>query len=244
MVNGSHVAQPDAGHNRVADLAAAGFANGHEIGRGGFGVVYRCLQVRLDRVVAVKLLTEELDDNRARFVREQHAMGRLTGHPNIVAVLQVGETEGGHPFLVMPYYQNGCIQDRIRQDGFLPTEGVLRLGVKVAGALHSAHEVGILHRDIKPANILVTDYGEPALGDFGIARVSHGFNTATGTFTGSLAFTAPEVLSGAAPTMAADVYGLGAAWNDGAALTVEQAVAFALSEATDKHRSTHGANAE
>ena len=171
MVNGSHITEPDAGHNLVADLAAAGFADGHEIGRGGFGVVYRCLQVRLDRVVAVKVLTEELDDNRARFVREQHAMGRLTGHPNIVAVLQVGETEGGHPFLVMPYYQNGCIHDQIRQSGFLPTEEVLRLGVKIAGALHSAHELGIVHRDIKPSNILVTDYGEPALGDFGIARL-------------------------------------------------------------------------
>ena len=210
MVDDSYVTEPDAGRNLVADLAAAGFADAHEIGRGGFGVVYRCLQVQLDRVVAVKVLTEQLDDNRARFVREQHAMGRLTGHPNIVAVLQVGETEGGHPFLVMPYYQNGCIHDQIGQRGFLPTDEVLRLGVKIAGALHSAHGLGIVHRDIKPSNILVTDYGEPALGDFGIARLGHEFNTATGSFIGSPAFSAPEVLGGEAPTMAADVYSLGA----------------------------------
>ena len=94
--------------------------------------------------------------------------------------------------------------------GLLPEQEVLRLGVKMAGALESAHGLGILHRDVKPANILVTDYGEPALCDFGIARVSGGFKTAAGIFAGSPAFTAPEVLSGEAPTMASDVYGLGA----------------------------------
>lgn len=74
----------------AAELSASGFEDAEEIGHGGFGVVYRCRQVVLDRTVAVKVLTAELDaDNRARFFREQQAMGRLTGHPNIVTVLQV-----------------------------------------------------------------------------------------------------------------------------------------------------------
>ncbi len=198
------------GDDLVAELDAAGFSDAHEVGRGGCGVVYRCSQVQFQRVVAVKLLTEEFADSRARFVREQQAMGRLTGHPNIVAVFEVGQTPSGHPFLVMPYYQCGSIHQRIHQLGLLPEQEVLQLGVKMAGALESAHGLGILHRDVKPANILVTDYGQPALGDFGIARVSGGFNTAAGTFAGSPAFTAPEVLSGEAPTMASDVYSLGA----------------------------------
>ena len=80
----------------------------------------------------------------------------------------------------------------------------------MAGALETAHRVGILHRDVKPANILLTDYGEPALSDFGIAHITGGFKTATGIFTGSPAFTAPEILSGDPPSRSSDVYGLGA----------------------------------
>jgi serine/threonine-protein kinase PknK len=87
---------------------------------------------------------------------------------------------------------------------------VLKLGVKIVGALETAHRLQILHRDVKPANILLTDYGEPALTDFGIAHIAGGFKTATGTFTGSPAFTAPEILSGDPPSVASDVYGLGA----------------------------------
>jgi non-specific serine/threonine protein kinase len=201
--------QRDAGPAVVSELRAAGFDDAEEIGRGGFGIVYRCTQVALDRTVAVKVLTAEPDENRERFLREQLAMGRLTGHPNIVGVLQVGETEDGYPYLVMQYHRRGSLEARIRELGPLSLDEVLRLGVKMAGALATAHGIGILHRDIKPANILYTDYGEPALSDFGIAHITGGFKTATGTFTGSPAFTSPELLSGDAPSQASDIYGLG-----------------------------------
>ncbi|WP_194829810.1 protein kinase [Nocardia sp. XZ_19_231] len=195
----------------AADLNASGFEDAEEIGHGGFGEVYRCRQAELDRTVAVKVLTAELDeDNQARFLREQHAMGRLTGHPNIVTVLQVGVTVGGRPYLVMPYYPLDSLDVWIRRHGPLPAETALSIGLKIAGALENAHQLGIVHRDVKPGNILLTDYGEPALTDFGIARIADAFRTSTGTVVGSPAFTAPEALSGEDPTPATDVYGLGA----------------------------------
>ncbi|WP_137872837.1 protein kinase [Rhodococcus sp. Q] len=194
----------------VSELDAAGFTDASEIGRGGFGVVYRCTQAPLDRTVAVKVLTADLDEeNLTRFLREQRAMGRLTGHPNIVNVLQVGSTESDRPYIVMPYCAQRSLDVRIRDSGPLPLEQTLQFGVKLAGAVESAHRLGILHRDVKPANVLLTDYGEPALTDFGIAHVSGGFETAIGTFTATPAFTAPEVLDGGSPSPAADVYGLG-----------------------------------
>ncbi|MFE3280296.1 protein kinase [Nocardia sp. NPDC059239] len=202
--------QRDLGVDVVTELSAAGLEDAEEVGRGGFGVVYRCTQRRLDRTVAVKVLTCELEENRERFFREQRAMGRLTGHPNIIGVLEVGETETGRPYLVMPYHPQGSLDARIRRDGTLSVEDVLRLGVKMAGALETAHRAEVLHRDVKPANILLTDYSEPALTDFGIAHLAGGFQTATGAVTGSPAFTAPEVLGGDPPSHASDVYGLGA----------------------------------
>ena len=202
--------QRDVGIDVITELYAAGFEDPDEIGSGGFGKVYRCTQLGVDRKVAVKVLTCELEENRERFLREQRAMGRLTGHPNIVDVLEVGETARGLPYLVMPYYARGSLDARIRREGPLPLPEVLHLGVKIAGALETAHRAGVLHRDIKPGNILLTDYGEPALTDFGIARIDGGFRTETGAVTGSPAFTAPEVLAGDAPSRASDVYGLGA----------------------------------
>ncbi|MDV7351934.1 protein kinase [Rhodococcus oxybenzonivorans] len=195
----------------AAELGGAGFGDVQEIGRGGFGVVYRCTQAQLDRTVAVKVLTVELDDeNRSRFFREQRAMGRLTGHPNILNVLQVGATDSGLSYIVMPYHPQDSLEARVRTGGPLPLDQVLRVGVKMAGAVESAHRLGILHRDVKPGNILLSEYGEPELADFGIAHISGGFETATGAVTGSPAYTAPEVLGGDPPSPAADIYGLGA----------------------------------
>jgi serine/threonine-protein kinase PknK len=195
----------------AVELCSAGFDDVEEIGRGGFGVVYRCAQPALDRWVAVKVLTADLDpDNLDRFLREQRAMGRLSGHPHIVTVLQVGTTARGRPFIVMPYHGKGSLEALIGRRGPLDWCQALSIGVKLAGTLEAAHCAGILHRDVKPGNILLTDYGEPQLTDFGIARIAGGFQTGTGVITGSPAFTAPEVLEGATPTPASDVYSLGA----------------------------------
>jgi serine/threonine-protein kinase PknK len=194
-----------------AELRGAGFDDVTEIGHGGFGVVYRCVQTSLDRTVAVKVLSSDLDpDNVDRFMREQRAMGRLSGHPHIVQILEVGTTASGRPFIVMPYHAKDSLEAVIRKHGPLDWSEALSICVKLAGALDAAHQVGTLHRDVKPANILLTDYGEPQLTDFGIARIAGGFQTATGVITGSPAFTAPEVLEGATPTERSDVYSLGA----------------------------------
>src|ERR1700752_1180387 len=172
----------DEGPAVVSELRAVGFDDAEEIGRGGFGIVYRCTQLALDRTVAVKVLIAgvDVDEDRERFLREQRVMGRLTGHPNIVGVLQVGQTASGHPYLVMQYHRRGSVEAHIRRGGPLPLDEALRLAVKIAGALGTAHRLGILHRDIKPGNILYTDFGEPALSDFGIARMSDGFKTVAG----------------------------------------------------------------
>ena len=156
----------------AAELTAAGFEDPEEIGHGGFGVVYRCGQSALGRTVAVKVLTADLEPgNLDRFVREQVAMGKLSGHPHIVNIFQVGSTATGRPYIVMQYHPHGSVEDRIRDDGALGWRDALHIGVKVAGALETAHCRGMLHRDVKPGNILLTEYGEPQLTDFGIARI-------------------------------------------------------------------------
>src|ERR1700738_1733766 len=206
-----HPPQRDLVSGVPAELRDAGFDDVDEVGRGGFGVVYRCTQPSLDRTVAVKVLTSDLDpDNLDRFLREQRAMGRLSGHPHIVTILEVGTTAAGRPFIVMPYHAKDSLEALIRRHGPLDWGEAVSLGVKVAGALDAAHQVGPLQRDVKPGNILLSDYGEPQLTDFGIARITGGFQTTTGVITGSPAFTAPEVLEGATPTPQSDVYSLGA----------------------------------
>ncbi|WP_329407122.1 protein kinase [Nocardia vinacea] len=195
----------------AAELAAAGFDDAREIGRGGFGVVYRCVEGSLDRQVAVKVLTSEVSgDERTRFLREQQALGRFSGHPHIVQVLRADTTATGRPFIVMPLHAQGSLMARVKGEGPVPWQEVVSIGVKLAGALAAAHACGVLHRDVNPANVLLSDYGEPQLADFGIARIGGAFETAAGVVAGTPAFTSPEVLRGEDPSAASDVYGLGA----------------------------------
>lgn len=180
------------------------------VGSGGFAAVYRAKQPELQRTVAVKVLSAPHVDerSRARFSRECRAMGSLSEHPNIVTLHHAGFTSDGRAFLVMAYLAGGSLEDRISRTGVLGWEDAVVVGAQVAGALAAAHRAGVLHRDVKPANVLLSRYGTSHLGDFGIARMAE--DSASQGITATLAYAAPEVLLGAAPTPASDLYSLGA----------------------------------
>lgn len=186
-----------------------GYSDLVEVARGGFSVVYRGVQDRHDRPVAIKVLSVgALDDAaRRRFDRECRAMGRLSWHPNVVALHDSGVADDGSPYLVMEYLEAGSLGDRLSQ-GPLPWAEAVDAGVQVAGALDAAHAAGALHRDVKPANLLLGPYGDVRLGDFGIASLE-GSARSTGSHTSfTMDHVSPEVLRGEAPDERSDVYGL------------------------------------
>lgn len=224
------------GEETVRDIGVPGCRDATEIGRGGFGVVYRARQPAISRTVAVKVLAADgLDvDARRRFEGEVRAMGRLGGHPHIVTVHQAGFTAGGNPYILMAYEDGGSLADR-GPAGSWP-EAVAG-GITIAGALESAHRAGLLHRDVTPRNILFSRYGEPKLADFGLARPVRR-TAAPRTVTATRPHAAPEILRGEAPTVASDVYALASTirwWLGGPELRrrgVPEAVCATLDRAT------------
>jgi len=185
-----------------------GFEDLTQIGKGGFSTVYRALQPSAGRHVAVKVLSAQLDDDDTRrFERECQALGSLTGHPGICTLYSFGRTDEDHPFLVLELC-NGSLGDRIRANGPLTPEATVTVLRRLAQALGHAHERGILHRDVKPENVLLTQFDQPVLGDFGIARMQDGWQTTSSLVTASLSHAAPEVLDGEPPTAASDIWSL------------------------------------
>jgi serine/threonine-protein kinase PknK len=182
-----------------------------EVARGGFGVVYEAQQTALNRNVAVKLIMAEVRDEkvRLRFERECLAMGLLSDHPHIITVFDAGFGPSGQPYILMDFMPGGSLADRVDREGALEWREVVAIGVKLASALETAHRAGVLHRDIKPENVLMNAYGEPELGDFGIARLQGGPETRTDTLTASIAHVAPELLAGDPPSVKTDLYALG-----------------------------------
>jgi len=140
------------------------------IGSGGFSDVFLYEQQLPRRKVAVKaLLTHDLTPQaRAAFTTEADLMARLSTHPYIVTIYQAGVARDGRPFLVMEYCSRPSLAERYKRQP-LSVVDALRTGIRLSGAVATAHAAGILHRDIKPANVLTNDYGWPALTDFGIA---------------------------------------------------------------------------
>jgi YVTN family beta-propeller protein len=179
-----------------------------EIGRGNFGVVHLAFDSELDREVAIKVLAGVLDDRaRARFARERRAIGRLSGHPNIVTVYQTGIAPDGRPYILMEYLSGGSLGDRL-QKGAMPWPEAVDVAIQLCSAVQAAHNEGVLHRDIKPQNVLIDRFGKSKLGDFGLAQLRDTTGTQSGTVVATVAHAAPEILEGEPATAASDVYSL------------------------------------
>lgn len=203
-----------AGH-RLADYVIE-----HELGRGGMAVVYLARDPRLDRPVALKVLSPELARDEAfrrRFIQESRAAAAVD-HPNIIPVFDAGEADG-MLYLAMRYVPGGDVRTMLDQAGPLPVRQACSLVGQVASALDAAHERGLIHRDVKPTNMLLepsSSHSRPDhvyLADFGLAKQSVAATslTMTGQFLGTVDYVAPEQIEGHALDGRADQYALACA---------------------------------
>lgn len=194
----------------TATFELEGFEPISRLGGGGFGDVWLARQTNVDRQVAIKVGHSAIQDEtiKLRFDRECKALGRLSGHPNIVDVYTAGSLNDGRPYLVLEYIDGGTLWQRLKKSP-IPEAELASIGGQMASALNEAHSSGVLHRDLKPENILIRSSGEAVLGDFGIARLHDGANTTSAAITASVAYAAPEILSGKRATVASDLYGIG-----------------------------------
>jgi DNA-binding beta-propeller fold protein YncE len=190
---------------------------GHRIlgiaGRGGMGVVYRALQLDLDRPVALKLIAPQLaedPDFRERFVRESRAAASID-HPNVIPIYYTGESDDGALYIAMRYVEGSDLRTLVRAEQRLDPPRAAQIVSQVASALDAAHARGIVHRDVKPANVLLGANDHAYLTDFGLTKrvTSHTGSTRDGGWVGTLGYVAPEQIRGERLDARADVYALG-----------------------------------
>jgi len=202
---------------QLADCSFGPYRVVERIGAGGMGQVFRAIDTRLNRTVALKLLLNAFADRpdfRRRFEREARACSSLN-HPHICSLYDVGD-QNGQPYLVMEFVIGETLAERIRK-GRLPLPQAVEYGVQIAGALAAAHKLGIVHRDLKPANIMLTAAGVKVL-DFGLAKIDRPLgHTVESTATlsthdpvlGTLAYMSPEQLEGKECDTRSDIFALG-----------------------------------
>ncbi|SCG58781.1 serine/threonine-protein kinase [Micromonospora coxensis] len=176
--------------------------------RGGYATVYRATQISVGREVAVKVENRTLDSERdqARFLREARAAGRMSSHPHVVDLFDVGVTVDQHPYLIMELC-DGSYAERMRTSPLGASE-TRDLGIKIADALAHSHAAGVLHRDVKPANILHSHFNPAVLADFGLAVLAEVRDASVTLEVLTPAYAPPEMFSHSPPSPAVDVYAL------------------------------------
>lgn len=181
------------------------------IATGGMSTVYRGLDIRLDRPVAIKVMDSRYSGDQQfleRFQREARAVARLKD-PGLVAVYDQG-IDGQHPFLVMELIEGGTLRELLRERGPMPPHAAAAVLAPVLSGLAAAHRAGLVHRDIKPENVLISDDGDVKLADFGLVRaVADAKITSTSVILGTAAYLSPEQVSTGDAGPRSDVYGVG-----------------------------------
>lgn len=203
-----------------------------KVGTGGMADVYRAMDHRLNRDVAVKILKNEYSEDTkfvTKFRQEAQAVACLS-HPNVVAVYDVGEEQGMH-FIVMEFVEGITLKSYIEKKGKLSVREAVGIGIQIASGLEAAHNSHIIHRDIKPQNILISRDGTAKVTDFGIAKAASS-NTITASAMGSVHYISPEQARGGFSDEKSDVYSLGVTMYEMLSGTLpftgESAVAVAL----------------
>jgi len=179
------------------------------VARGGMSTVYLAKDLRLDRVVAIKVIHPHLAADpvfRDKFFREARMLAKVN-HANLVNIYDQGD-DSGNAYIVLEYVQGITLRDALRDSGALTTEQIVQVSKAVLSALSQAHSNGIVHRDLKPENVLLSDDGRIKVTDFGLARELSA-DTDTGSLVGTVAYLAPEVIKRGKTQTQSDIYSYG-----------------------------------
>ncbi|CAL9599022.1 Serine_threonine-protein kinase PK-1 [Streptomyces sp. enrichment culture] len=177
---------------------------------GGMATVYRAVDTRLDRVLALKVMHPTLAADGTfveRFIREAKSVARLA-HPNVVQVFDQG-TDGGYVYLAMEYVSGCTLRDVLRERGALRPRAALDILEPILAALGAAHRAGFVHRDMKPENVLIGDDGRVKVADFGLVRAVDTVTSTTGAVLGTVSYLAPEQIEHGTADPRVDVYACG-----------------------------------